>query len=832
MTRVTVLCLVLLLGHTAGAADDPETFFELKIRPVLSGSCFKCHGGKKTSGGLRVDSRAALVKGGENGPAIVPGDPANSLLVQAVRHEHDQIKMPPDKRLPENVATDFETWIRQDAHWPQTDPKGAPGFVSQGHWAFERVKPVEPPADPTGWAESPIDRFLAAKWREARLTPVSQADRRTLIRRATFDLIGLPPTPDELRAFLADESPDAFAKLVDRLLGSPQYGERWGRHWMDVARYADTAGDNADYPIPEVRLYRDYIIDAFNVDKPYDQFVREQLAGDLLAQENPDDAYAERVVATGFLALSRRYATAPEELWHLTLEDTIETTGRAFLGLTLRCARCHDHKFDPVTREDYYALYGMFASTKFPYAGSEEFMSKNFPRAHFQPLIPPAAAAPRLEAQAKHIALLRAEIDGLEKADPLSAQLGALDRQIATITGALQTLEAAKLPGPPLKSQLASLTARRGKAEGELKGKFGAQRSELRSLIRAGLPADVPGAYAVHDAKAVDEAIHLRGEPDQRGPVVKRNVPKFLAGESPPTIPADSSGRRQLAEWLTRPEHPLTARVMVNRIWQHHFGRGIVATASNFGLRGEEPTHPALLDWLADRFVRDGWSIKAMHRLIMNSKAYQLASAWNESDAATDPSHRLLWRRDRVRLDAEAIRDAMLAVGGHLNVSRPGPHPFPPIPQWGWTQHNPFKAVYPSTHRSVYLMTQRLQRHPYLALFDGPDTNYSTDVRTSATVPLQALYFLNNPFVLEQARGFAKRLVDRSSDPRERIAYAFELGWGRLPSASETASGLAYIGHFTEELAREQVPAAQVDMEAWESYARIIITANEFLYLD
>jgi hypothetical protein len=836
MVEIPVLVMALALAG-ADSPDGPareaaETLFELKVRPVLTGTCFKCHGGKKTSGGLRVDSREALLKGGDNGPAIVPGDPQGSLLVQAIRHEHDAIKMPPDKRLRDDVVADFAAWIRQDAIWPKAAENWAKGTPEVTHWAFAPVKPVSPPPDPIGWSRNPIDRFLAAKWRAQGLRPVPLADKRTLIRRLTFDLTGLPPTPQEIADFLGDNSPNAYAKVIDRLLASPSYGERWGRHWMDVAHYADTAGDNADYPIPEIRLYRDYIIDAFNADKPYDQFVREQVAGDILATQGPRESYAERMIATGFLALSRRYATAPEELWHLTLEDTIETTGRAFLGLTLRCARCHDHKFDPVTKEDYYALYGIFASTRFPYTGSEEFQSKGFPRARFQPLLPPEEARPYIEAFERRLGERRAELERLEKVDPLATGLVELDRQMSSIQEALKSLEAAKQDAPPLRVQLASLAARRGKAEGELKSKFAGPREELRVLTRTELPPELLAAYAVAEGKPVDEAIHIRGEPERRGAVVRRNVPKFLVGDSPPVIPANGSGRLALAEWLTRPEHPLTARVMVNRIWQHHFGRGIVASPSNFGLRGDAPTHPELLDWLADRFVREGWSNKAIHRLLLLSSAYQLSGTFDPANATTDPSNRFFWRRDRARLDAEAIRDAMLAVGGHLALGRLGPHPFPPVREWHWTQHNAFKAVYASNHRSVYLMTQRIQRHPFLALFDGPDTNTSTADRTSATVPLQALYFLNNPFVREQAGGFVQRLMTEASEPRYRIAIAHELAWGRPADPTEIEKGLGYVADFTRVAVRSGLPPQQAEREAWESYAKVLLTANEFLYLE
>ncbi|HWE35200.1 MAG TPA: PSD1 and planctomycete cytochrome C domain-containing protein [Isosphaeraceae bacterium] len=806
MTRTVtavVFVSVLCVGTTPGAwgrgpRDDPATDFEVKIRPVLAGTCFPCHGGKKTSQGLRVDSRAALLRGGEGGPAVVPGDPARSLLVRALRHDDDAPKMPPEKALPDAVVADFAAWVAAGAPWPETSSPGA--FAAQKHWAFAPVRPAEPPPDPAGWSGHPIDRFLAARWREHGLKPAREADRRTLIRRVTVDLTGLPPTPEEVRAFVDDPAPDAWERLVDRLLASPLYGERWGRHWLDVARFADTAGDNADYPVPEARLYRDYVIDAFNADKPYDAFVREQLAGDLLAADGPRAAYAEEVVATGFLALSRRYATAPFELWHLTIEDAIETTGRAFLGLTLRCARCHDHKFDPVTTADYYALYGIFASTRFPYAGSEEFQSKAYPRSGFVPLVPACEAEASLAAQRRREREAVEGMAGVSKDDPLVRLVADLD--------ATKRDEALR--------QLAL------KKEG----------ARLRELRGPGLPPDLPGAYAVGEGRPTRVAIQRGGDPGRPGPEVPRGVPAFLAGEPPPKVPDEASGRLELARWLTRPDHPLTSRVMVNRIWQHHFGRGIVATPSNLGLRGAPPTHPELLDWLAARFVAGGWSVKAIHRLILTSRAYRLAAADDPSNAARDPANAWRWRADRRRLDAESIRDAMLAVGGHLRLGRPGPHPFPTVDQWHWTQHNPFKAVYPSDRRSVYLMTQRLQRHPFLALFDGPDTNASTESRTSSTVPLQALFLMNNPFVRTQAEGFADRLLGASDDPADRVRLAHELAYGRPPTGRETSAAIDYIGRYVRELSRANAPRNRVEREAWTSYARVLLSSNEFFYLD
>jgi hypothetical protein len=680
--------------------------------------------------------------------------------------------MPLGRQLPAAVVDDFATWIDTGATWPTA--AGRPdAFQARTHWAFRPVKAVTPPPDPDAWSDNPIDCFIACRQRETGLHPVGPAPRRALLRRVTFDLIGLPPTPDQMRAFLADDSPDAFARVVERLLASPHYGERWGRYWMDLVRYADTAGDNADYPVPEARLYRDYIIDAFNSDKPYDEFVREQLAGDILAKQGPAQKFAERTVATTYLALSRRYLTAPYEQWHLTLEDAIDTTGRAFLGLTLRCARCHDHKFDPVTREDYYALYGIFASTRFPYAGSEEFQSMKRPREHFVALRSAAEAAPLLDARRKRLDELRTRAARAEK-------------------------EKSPLPQP--------------------------MRDELLALQRTNLPSELPGAYAVEEGTPVDVPIQLGGDPARRGPIARRGPPRFLAGQQPFVI-ASGSGRPELARWLTAPENPLFARVMVNRIWQHHFGRGLVNTPSNFGLRGEFPTHPELLGWLAAEFVRRGWSIKAMHRLIVLSKTYQLATG--DYIPSRDPGNVCYSHADRRRLDAEAIRDALLAVAGHLDTTRPGPHPFPPISTWSWTQHAPFKDLYPSNHRTVYLMTQRLQRHPFLALFDGPDTNTTTDHRESSTVPLQALFLLNNSFVQEQARGLARRMMAAAPEDADRIDFGYEVAWGRPADGGEIERARAYLRRYQETAGPGTPP-----IEAWASLAHVLLAANEFIYLD
>lgn len=831
--RILSLVAALTLGVRGQAADaDHETFFETQIRPVLAGTCLKCHGGEKTNGGLRVDSRAALIKGGDSGPALVPGAPEKSLLLRAVQHaDGAELKMPPSKKLPDKAIADLTDWIKRGAPWPAGKPVTAPGASAGAkHWAFQPLAPVHVPEDSQGWSSNPIDRFLVAEQLRHRVKPVGAADRRTLLRRLSFDLTGLPPTPAEMEAFLRSTDPDAYAREVERLLASPAYGETWGRHWMDVVRYADTAGDNADYPVPEAALYRDYIIRAFNTDKPYDQFVREQLAGDLLAQTGPRDQYADRVVATTFLGLARRYLTAPYESWELTLEDVIDTTGRAFLGLSLRCARCHDHKYDPIPREDYYALYGVFASTQFPFAGSEEFASMKKWREHFVPLAPAREVETQLAAHRKELDRLKGEIAAKEKETPLGKRAAALDAIIAIESKLVADLSKKKDSAADIKAELEKHQKQVKDLRAKLQKELRPLRDRLETLVRSNLPPDVPGAYGVHDTKPTNVPIQIAGDPGRPGKTVPRGVPGFLGDASKWPVPADASGRLELARWISSPANPLTARVMVNRIWQYHFGRGLVATPSNFGLRGVPPTHPALLDWMASHFIESGWSVKAMHRLIVNSKTYQLASA--QDAVGADPSNIWYGRFDRRRLDAEAIRDAMLASSGNLELRQGGNHPFPPITKWHWTQHDAFKEIYPTNRRSVYLMTQRLQRHPFLALFDGPDTNVSTDVRTSSTVPLQALYLMNNPFVREQAEGLARRVLEKAADVDGQTTMAYELAYARPPSAAEKNAARKYLEDYSQELTRFQVPATERTMEAWTSLARTLLCANEFMYVD
>lgn len=778
-------CLAWTITASAGSEpnSEDETFFETRIRPVLAESCIECHGPKKSSGGLRLDSQAAMAQGGDSGAAIDSEHPEVSLLIRAVRRDSESpVKMPPDQPLSSKAVSDLTDWIQSGAKWPKSLTQPIPS--NRKHWAFEPLQKTSIPYDESKWATEPIDCFIAAARRSQNLHPVGPADKSALIRRAYYDLTGLPPSPREVQQFMEDPSDGAFAKVVDTLLASQRYGERWGRHWLDLVRYADTAGDNADYPIPQAYLYRDYVIDAFNTDLPFDRFLHEQLAGDILAKHAPESDYARLVIATGFIAQSKRIGTRELEDMHLIIEDTLTTLGPAFMGLSLRCARCHDHKFEPISMDDYYALYGFFASTQYPFAGAEEVRKQT----KFPPLVPPAQVNHLIEARNAQLAMLQSEIEQLE-------------------TGK-QAAESSSDRLPQLKQQLAALE----KAD-PLEG--------------------VATAYAVSELQPVDVPVQTNGNPAaKKGKLVKRGVPKALDEQSL-AIPDGTSGRLEFARWMTTNAGHLTARVFVNRVWQHHFGKPLVATPSDFGLRGAAPTHPELLDWLAQKLIDSDWSVKALHRAIMLSKTYQLSSELDVQNSQIDSGNMWYWRFDRRRLDAESLRDSILLLGGTLDLSRPGPHPFPEPKKWRYTAHHQFNDVcYPSNHRSVYLMVQRLHAHPYLSLFNGADPSLSTASRDNSTVPLQALYLLNNSFVHEQAEKLAGRILVESNDMPTRINSATLQVYCRPATIVELERWTKFINAYQLALADEGLSEDAREHTTWSAVSRSMLASNEFFFLD
>jgi hypothetical protein len=803
-----VLCasLTSLRAEEAAPAQLDETFFETRIRPILAGTCVECHGPEVANGGLRLDTRDALITGGERGPAVILGDAESSLLIRALRHDDESLQMPPDEPLPAEVVSDLKAWIAAGAPWPAA--VSAPLISEKSHWAFMPLQKATPPRDPTGWATEPLDQWIAAARAKHGLRPNPPADKGVLVRRAYYDLLGLPPTPEQIEAFLADERPDAFARLVDELLASPHYGERWGRYWLDLVRYADTAGDNSDYPIPQAHLYRDYVIDALNADVPYDRFLHEQLAGDLLAQQAPPNDFARLVIATGFIAQAKRMGTRELEDMHIVIEDTLATVGPAILGLSLRCARCHDHKFDPLSQKDYYALYGFFASTQYPFPGAEEVRKQT----HFVPLISPDDQRRRKTEHDQTLTLVKEQIKQLEEqtltlAAPASAQ----------------DLAATSDESP----MCDDATARK-----QVQEKLESLRAEQKRLESLDPLAGVPTAYAVMDLKPIDVPIHLAGDPRKAGDIVPRGVPRVL-DSARLAIPEGVSGRLELARWMTTKASFLTARVMANRLWQYHFGKPLAATPSDFGYRGASPTHPELLDWLASELVDSGWSLKAMHRRIMLSQTYQLSSDQDLSNSERDTGNSWYWRFDRRRLDAEALRDTLLLLGGSLDLTRPGPHPFPEPSTWKFTAHHQFNhASYPSNHRSVYLMVQRLHAHPYLSLFNGADPSLSTAMRDNSTVPLQSLFLLNNELVHQWSTRFAQRLEVHEPDATARIHRAFLLAYGRSPSEAEVARTQEFLERYEQTMAQEGVAGERRTQEAWSALARTMMASNELTYID
>ncbi len=949
--------------------------FESRIRPVLIERCVECHGPEKQKGGLRLDSRAGWVKGGEAGTALVPGDAEKSLLIRALRYNDPDLQMPPKKKggplSPAQVA-DFESWVKMGALDPRESVAKFGGMSleqARAWWAFQPLAIVG-----KGAPINSIDGFVGAQSPSDARSP--QADKRTLLRRVTYDLTGLPPTVAEMDAFLADGAPDAFGKVVERLLASSAYGEKWGRYWLDVVRYADTAGENSDRPLPHAWRYRNWVIDAFKRDLPYDDFIRQQIAGDLLAVQGPPEQAADKIIATGYLAIARRFGHEIEKDMHLTFEDTLDTVGKSVLGLTIGCARCHDHKYDPISSRDYYGLYGILQSTRFPFTGCEpqplprdlvpipspqtqarmaeweksirerEEVLKESQKAlaaHakvFEQSAPSRIAGGELaptgtqdvvvgSAQSPEILTMKkgemlqlsilpranygadstsvecviAEHGGsgrvwdltadfladphvngtgmqhgdrygnravwhvfdlvpeprlltefaknAEKSDGLMVWRGSAPCPSFSINTKAQVLKfvtvtmpprsVAMHPGPsggvavawespadvavtirgrvtkidPGGDGIAWTLARRpgiGAALAEQKGAVEAvvAAQKARDDAVAGKPK-VELAFAVAEGKPANARLQKKGEPKDPGDEVPRKMLDIFGGET--VSPGAGSGRLQLADSFTRgAARNLAARVMVNRIWAGHFGTGIVATPNDFGARGAAPTDKALLDFLAGQFIQHGWSIKAMHRMIVQSATYQ--------------------RRDfpRRRLTAEELRDTLLVVSGNLDRSPGGPHPFPPESEWKYTQHEPFAAVYDSNRRSVYLMVQRTRRHPFLSLFDGADPNASTPVRSQSIVPTQALYFLNDPFVHAQAKAMAAHLVAAAPDDAARLELATRTLFGRAATAEEKEMMVPFLAETSAALSG--LSPSERTTQSWAAWIRVLFSTNELLYVD
>lgn len=870
-------CQALLVTSAAGA--DTGDFFELKVRPVLAANCFACHTDSRM-GGLRLDSAEGVKQGGKSGAPIIPGKPDDSLLVQAIRQTHPRLKMPPGGKLKDEDIAAIVEWVKAGAVWPagavsQTKAP-APEYVitpeQRAFWAFQKVRmPPIPSVKDAARVANPIDNFVFAKLEAQGLKPARPADKRVLIRRATLDLTGLPPTPAEVDAFQRDPSPDAFAKVIDRLLASPRYGERWGRYWLDVARYSDDKlNSTQEEPHPNAFRYRDWVIDAFNRDLPYDMFVKAQIAGDLLESSDP----LQYKPGLGYYALS------PE-----MQDERVDATTRGFLGLTVACAQCHDHKFDPIPQKDYYSLQGVFSSTEM----------------HNVPLAPKVVvekwdgqkkALDKLEAKLKDfIAAQTDQLGGIlasqtakfllatrqlvpagdldaetldrwnkylanpKKDHPYPARWFELAARSATreeFETAAQEFQAKveevneekhqvdeknkiKLGLDPSRNDMSqadlfSLSIEkynfwrdlfadaRSDAGGALKtsagvyfygarqidrflsGEWKRQLDSLRQSeaeLKKALPPQYPFLQTIQDTKNPrDLRVAIRGDANNRGDVAPRHLPSILC-EGKPQPFSKGSGRLELAQGIADPANPLTARVMVNRIWQHHFGRGIVETPSNFGNMGLRPSNQELLDYLASRFVEQGWSVKQMHREIMLSSVYALSAEEIPANTAVDPDDRLLWRANWQRMDAETLRDSLLFVAGNLDLQAGGA---------------PAKLDEKNRRRSVYGFVSRRKLDSMLALFDFPNPNNTSEQRVVTNVPLQRLYMMNSSFVEEQSAGLVKRLTGADAD---HVKQAYLIVYGRPPSAQELELGLAFAGK-----------------HGWNEYARVLLNSNEFEWVN
>jgi hypothetical protein len=802
MTRAAAFLMLTLAGtSTARAGDDAAKveFFEKKVRPVLVKNCYTCHSANTNGkGGLRVDDRAGLLRGGSSGPAVVPGDPEKSLLLQAVNHTGDVTSMPPKKHLSAEELADLTRWIKEGAAWPQAElaistPNARYDDLRRAHWAWQPLQEANAPQPRDGsWARTDIDRFILARLEEKGLAPARDADPTALLRRVTFDLTGLQPSPDEIDAFLADPSPGAFDRVVERLLASPAYGERWGRHWLDVARYGESTGSGRNVPYPHAWRYRDYVIDAFNADTPYDRFIVEQIAGDLLPAAGPRER-DRQLIATGFLALGVKDVNQRFEVRFImdNVDEQIDTVTRSVLALTASCARCHDHKFDPIPTMDYYALAGIFRSTDLC-AGVRNKMGGS----------------------------------GLEYYD--TTRLLRVGEERPATPEETETIERAK---KAVANAQAEVEALRGKPEplAAARAKVAKLRLQLLALTDPALHGNA--ALGVRDAKAVgDTEIRIRGEAEKLGPVVPRGFLSIVDVPQAPRINPAQSGRLELAQWLVSPRNPLTPRVLVNRVWAHLFGRGLVSSVDNFGVTGDLPSHPELLDSLAAQFTRDGGSVKKLIRRVVSSRAYQLSCA-GPSAAEKDPDNRLIGRHAMRRLEAEEIRDAMLAAAGRLVLARPKTSPAQDLKVIELKDDGPEaarleKEARASVHRSVYLPLLRCLTPQALEVFDFASQGMVTGRRDTTTVATQALYLLNDPFVGRQSRALADRLIRRTDlDDAGRIQLAYRLTLARGAAAREIDRALAFLSDYGDEAAAPDPKAA-----AWAAFIQVLLGSAEFRY--
>ncbi|WP_169979859.1 DUF1553 domain-containing protein [Tautonia rosea] len=927
---ITVLMIPLMMGIVSAKQIDGEEFefFETKIRPVLVDKCYRCHSAEaeqagKLKGGLKLDDRDSLRLGGPSGPAVVPGDVDTSLLIDALRYEF--LQMPPEGKLPDAIVNDFVTWVELGAPDPRENgrkPRTRSNLdiaAGRNHWAYQRPQAVRAPeVNDTSWPLNEIDRFILSQLESAGLHPVSEADRGTLIRRLSYDLIGVPPTPNEVQSFLRDNSPTAYEDLVDRLIASPHFGERWGRHWLDVARFGESLTLRG-LVLKEAWRYRDYVIKAFNEDMPFDQFVREQISGDLLEGTTLDDR-RRQIIATAFLVLGNTNLEEQdkEQLRMDLVDEQIETIGKALLAQTISCARCHDHKFDPIPTADYYALAGILSNAKaMNHANVSQWIEVPLPMdpgresailayeksiSDLENRIEELRSKTKIADMTKQV-LSVTEVPGIVVDDEHAARVG--DWKTSTYSGnyiglgylhddnqgkgektltflpqlpmadvfevwiayshgasraqavpvtilsaegeSIHTVDMRKVPS--IEGRFASLGEFRFEANGQAYVQISNQNtqghvtvdavvwmpsnavnsfdhstssahqslsrleSELKELKEHG-PRRDRAMSVIEEAEIRNQKVHIRGSVHNLGKEVPRGFLKIASSAETSLLPEDESGRRQLADWIVSKENPLTARVLVNRVWYWLMGEGLVPTVDNFGTTGDVPSHPELLDTMAVRFMDEGWSVKSLIREIVLSRTYRLSSDTNPVTEDVDPDNRLRWRMNRRRLDAESIRDSMLQVSGELDCRMCGPS-FPKsiVADYGFESK--------SMRRSVYEPVFRNALPEVFEVFDFADPSMVVGRRNSSTVSTQALFLMNHPFVIEQSRLTAKRLMDGNShNTADKIVRAYQLILGRLPTDQEQEIALEFFNQVT-----------RPEHEGWALFVQALFGTVDFRYV-
>jgi cytochrome c553 len=923
------------LSETPQAADQTD-FFEKQVRPILVRHCAACHNAKAGIAGLDLSSAEGFQRGGESGPLIDREHLRESRLLKVIGYQ-EKLKMPPAGKLKDEEIATLTAWISVGAPWPNTKTQAAivseakatnrssaRGFseAEKKFWAFQPIShPELPVVRNRSWVKTPVDAFILKKLEEKELVPAEPADKLTLLRRAAYDLTGLPPSETEIREYLADNSPEAFKKVVERLLASPRYGEKWGRHWLDVARYADSTGNDEDHRYPYAWKYRDYVIETFNKDLPYDQFVREQIAGDLIEPENSPGVNRRGIIATGFIALGPKAIAQQDKkkMLYDVYDEQVDVTTRAFLGLTVACARCHNHKFDPILTKDYYSMVGIFASTR-SFSDPLAFVSQSL----YKPLVAKQEYdlyLARKKAHEVEVKRWQDEMSGIvdhakdkliaEQAERLAEFMSAAHsvyhekKDLRAVAGQRQLDEGllkkwvdylqpgkvkqhllewhnsppdelARVAGDYQKRFLARLAewkveegkwrasyeeaARGGKelpsrpeftagkdrffhevyfgkgpfsVTPEDQTRFSADQAQRLSEIKKELaelkkkaPPEPEMACAVEDGEITNQKVFIRGDYHNEGEDAPKGFPLILSAHTKQPLIKSGSGRLQLAEWIIQPEHPLTARVMVNRIWQWHFGEGLVRTPDNFGKMGEQPTHPQLLDFLARKFIESGWSIKAMHRLIMLSSAYQMSCEGSDRSFHADPENRLLSRFNRRRLSVEELRDGLLAIDASLDLTIGG------TLQSGTgtdgENDNMRLSLNPEklNRRTVYLPLRRANLPTLLNLFDFGDATTGAGKRQLTNVATQALFWMNSEFLTERSKNFSRSLIEQkglSDDDGIKLAYICILN--REATKEEVLQGLDYLSKFKQQYSKDK-------LDAWQSFCRVLMSSNDFIYVD